>query len=70
MDDDDEPRQRPRFYEWEGWAVCLVGAVMPTVVLTSLVQMIEGKTEPWFLPGLFIGLFTLAVLAIRPWTMR
>ena len=52
------------------WIGCALAAVMPTAILTSLVQRIEGRTEPWFVPGLFIGVFTLMVLAARPWTMR
>lgn len=70
MDDEDPERKPIEFREWEGWAACLLGAVMPTAVLTSLIHMIEGQTAPWFAPGLFIGLFTLMVLVMRPWTLR
>lgn len=70
MDDheDDEPSLVWR--EWRGWAACLLAAVAPTAVLASIVQKIEGQTAPAFVPALFIGLFTLMVLAVRPWTLR
>ncbi|WP_395443861.1 hypothetical protein [Caulobacter sp. UC70_42] len=70
MDDDDKPAPRPLLREWQGWVACVLGSVMPTAMLTSVIQMIDGKIEPWFGPGLFIALFTLAVLAMRPWTLR
>lgn len=70
MDEDDDKAERRAWSEWEGWAACVLAAVMPTAILASLVQRIEGKTEPWFVPGLFIGLFSLMVLALRPWSLR
>lgn len=71
MDDEDEDkRPPPRFREWEGWVVCLLAAGMPTVVLTSIVQALEGKTAPAFVPALYIGIFTVGVLLVRPWTFR
>jgi len=70
MEDEDPEPKRMTFGEWRGWAACLLGAVMPTAAVTCLAQMIEGATAPWFGPGLFIGLFTLMVLTLRPWTLR
>ena len=70
MDEDEPEDGRPVWREWQGWIGCALAAVMPTAILTRLVQRIEGRTEPWFVPGLFIGVFTLMVLAARPWTMR
>lgn len=70
MNDPDEHEPRPAWREWRGWAGCLLAAVLPTAVLASLVQRIEGQTNPVFVPALFIGLFTLMVLAVRPWTLR
>ena len=69
MDENDNAERRA-WGEWEGWAACVLAAVMPTAILASLVQRIEGKAEPWFVPGLFIGLFSLMVLALRPWSLR
>lgn len=69
-DEDDREREPPRLREWEGWAACLIGAGMPTVVLTSIVPAIEGKTAPAFAPALYIGVFTVGVLLVRPWTFR
>lgn len=42
---------------------------MPTVVLASLAG---GGRDGWpgFVPALYIGLFTVMVLIVRPWTMR
>lgn len=69
-DDDDAEESRAPFVEWEVWAACLVGAVMPAVTVTMFVQLFEGKTEPYFFPGLYLGLSTILVLIIRPWTFR
>ncbi|MCY1646647.1 hypothetical protein OVA11_06030 [Caulobacter sp. SL161] len=41
-----------------------------TAVLTSVVQAFEGKASPVFIPALFISLFTLMVLIVRPWTIQ
>ena len=70
MERDDKDRKALVRREWGSWVGCLLAVVMPTAVLASLVQMIEPNTAPWFVPGLYIGLFTLMVLAVRPWTMR
>lgn len=70
MDEDNDKAERRAWGEWEGWVACVLAAVIPTAILASLVQRIEGKTEPWFVPGLFIGLFSLMVLALRPWSLR
>lgn len=37
-----------------------------TAVLKSIVQAFEGKAPPVFIPALFISLFTLMVLIVRP----
>ncbi|PVM83401.1 hypothetical protein [Caulobacter endophyticus] len=62
--DDDEPQA---LQEWQAWVVCLLGAVMPTSVLATIVDWIEGQTAPAFVPALYIGVFTIAVLLMRPW---
>lgn len=68
-DEDGQDDERPLLGEWRGWAACLAGAVMPTLLLASIAAAFE-KTSPAFIPALFIGLFTLAVIVIRPWTIR
>lgn len=59
-----------RLAEWQMWAACLMAAAMPTVVVTSIIQVVEGKTAPAFVPALYIGLFTIMVLIVRPWSDR
>jgi hypothetical protein len=41
---------------------------MPTIVLASL----AGGRDSWpgFVPTLYIGLFTVMMLIVRPWTLR
>jgi hypothetical protein len=68
-DDEDTPARR-RWGEPIGWAGCLLAAVMPTAVLSTVVQALERSMFPAFTPLLFIGLFTMLVLIVRPWTMR
>jgi len=68
-DDEDAPTPR-RWGEPIGWVGCLLAAVMPTAVLSTVVQALERSAFPAFTPLLFIGLFTMLVLIVRPWTMR
>ncbi|WP_454718825.1 hypothetical protein [Caulobacter segnis] len=50
--------------------MCLVAAGVPTVVLTTIIQTFEGKT-PWaFVLALYIAIFKVGVLLMRPWTFR
>lgn len=67
--DEEEEAAPPRWREPIGWIGCLLAAVMPTVVLASLAG---GGRDGWpgFVPALYIGLFTVMVLVVRPWTMR
>ena len=68
--EDDKGQRVPVWREGLVWAGCIAAAVMPTAILLAVVQAFEGQSEPWFAPGLFIGVFTLMVLAVRPWTWR
>ncbi|WP_297515886.1 hypothetical protein [uncultured Caulobacter sp.] len=68
-DEEDTPAPR-RWSEPIGWVGCLLAAVMPTAVLSTVVQAFERSMCPAFTPLLFIGLFTMLVLIVRPWTMR
>jgi hypothetical protein len=52
------------------WFGCLIGAVMPTVVIASIAQAVDRTAWPAFVPLLYIGVFTVAVLLVRPWTFR
>jgi hypothetical protein len=68
-DDEDAPTPR-RWGEPIGWVGCLLAAVMPTAVLGTVVQAFDRSAFPAFTPLLFIGLFTMLVLIVRPWMMR
>lgn len=68
-DDEDTPTPR-RLGESIAWVGCLLAAVMPTAVLSTVVQSLERSVLPAFTPLLFIGLFTMLVVIVRPWTMR
>lgn len=70
MDEDDETTDRSAWRAWKGWVACLLGSVTPTAMLTAVVEMIDGKTAPVFAPALFVGIFMIAVLLMRPWTFR
>lgn len=68
---DDEEAPTPRSWgEPIGWVGYLLAAVMPTAVLSTAVQALERSAFPAFTPLLFIGLFTMLFLIVRPWTMR
>lgn len=69
-DKDDDPPKPRRWVEPIGWIGCLLGAVMPTAVLSSVVQALERSLFPAFIPLLFVGLFTMLVLIVRPWTLQ
>ncbi|MBO9546990.1 hypothetical protein [Caulobacter sp.] len=68
--DDNEPAGPRPWREPIAWLGCLLTAVMPTLVLTTIVQHLEAALSPMFAPALFVGLFTVMVLIVRPWTMR
>ena len=68
--DQEDETGKPTLREWHLWAACLLGSVMPTAVLTTIVQWVEGQTAPAFVPALYIGVFTIAVLILRPWSVR
>jgi hypothetical protein len=69
-DKDTGPPKPTRWGESIGWVGCLLGAVMPTAVLSSVVRALEPSLFPAFIPLLFIGLFTMMVLIVRPWALR
>lgn len=65
-----EPGRPGPWSEPLAWLGCLVAAVVPTAMVTALVRVFEPA--PWspFAPLLYVALFTLMVLAVRPWTFR
>lgn len=70
MNEDDE-RVRPSAWRgWEMWIACVLAAIMPTAVLATVVQWVDGKAATLFVPALFLGLVAVMVLAMRPWTFR
>lgn len=69
-DDDEDGAGHPRLREWHLWPACVLGSVTPTAVLTTVAQWVEGQSAPAFVPALYIGVFTIAVLIVRPWTVR
>lgn len=68
--DDEDEAAGPALREWHLWAACLIGSVMPTAVLITIAQWGDGQTAPVFMPALYIGVFTIAVLLLRPWQFR
>lgn len=67
--DEDESRASAGLGAW-AWAACLVAPAMPAMVLVGLAQWLDGQIWPLFPLVLYIGLFTVMVLLIRPWTVR
>ena len=67
--DDGEPRGR-RGGEIVGWLVCLAGAVLPTALLAQIAERFDKHLFAGFTPALYLGLFTVLVLVVRPWTLR
>lgn len=68
--DDDEPAAPSRLTEPVAWIGCLLAAVVPTAMLASIAQSLDRSIWPPFVPLLFILIFTLMVVVIRPWTQR
>ncbi len=68
--DDEEPGGPRPWREPLAWLACLLAAVMPTAVLTTLIQALEASVSPLFVPLLYVGVFTIMVLIARPWTLR
>jgi len=68
-DGEEEPGPR-RWREPVAWLGCLLAAVMPTAVLATIAQTWDAAISPLFVPALYIGIFTLMVLIIRPWSLR
>ena len=66
-DDDSGPKP---WRETMAWLGCLFAAVMPTLVLTTLARTGDHAVSPVFTPALLIGVFTVMVLIVRPWTLR
>lgn len=67
-DDDDGRRQRA--VEPLAWIGCLVVAIAPTAMVASCAQSLDRTDWSLFAPLLYLGVFTLMVLAVRPWTFR
>ena len=63
----DGPRRRREPLAWLG---CLAAVIVPTAMLTGLFQLDGREVSPLFVPALLIGLFTIMVLLVRPWTFR
>jgi hypothetical protein len=68
-DEEERAGSRP-WHEPVAWLGCGLAVIMPTAVVASLVEAGDGGLSPLFIPALFIGLFTLMVLIVRPWTFR
>jgi len=68
--DDEEQAAPRRLSEPVAWIGCLLAAAMPTAVLASLAQAWDHAIWPVFTPLLYIGMFTVMVLIVRPWSMR
>lgn len=68
--DELEPGGKGRWGEPIAWIGCLMAAVLPTAVLTSLVQAVDRAVWRGFAPLIYVGMFTLMVLLIRPWSLR
>gem|GEM_PF-2413248 len=68
--DEPEPRAKARWGEPIAWLGCLMAAVLPTAVLTSFVQAVDRAVWPGFTPLIYVGVFTVMVLLIRPWSLR
>lgn len=68
--DDEDEAATGWWTEPVAWAICLVVAVMPTAVLGTLAQIWDRAAWPLFAPLLYIGMFTLMVTIVRPWTLR
>lgn len=68
-DEEDETAPR-RWSEPVAWIGCLLAAVMPTAVLASIAQAGDRTIWPVFTPALYVGVFTVMVLIVRPWTIR
>lgn len=69
-EDGGRPRRAGVWREPVAWLACLLAAVMPTAVVSTIVQTLGERPWPVFVPALYIGLFTLMVLVVRPWTLR
>lgn len=69
-DDDEEHASSHRFPEPLAWIGCLLAAVMPTAVLASIAQSLDRAVWPAFIPLLYVGVFTVFVLLVRPWALR
>lgn len=67
---DGKPATQGRMIEAFAWAGCLLAAVMPTAVLASIAQSLDRAKWALFAPLLYILVFTLMVIVIRPWTHR
>ncbi|NQE65341.1 hypothetical protein [Caulobacter sp. RHG1] len=69
--DEEETKAGSRpWRELVAWLGCLLAVVMPTAALSTLVQAVDRDISPLFGPALFVGLFTVMVLIVRPWTFR
>jgi len=68
---DDEEGGGPRpWREPLAWLGCLAAVIMPTVMLAGVFQLGGRAVSPLFTPTLLVGLFTILVLLVRPWTFR
>lgn len=67
--DGDEPRHSKGVEPW-AWAACLLAPIMPARILIGLAGAVDGRLWPFFPLALYIGLFTLMVVIIRPRSLR
>lgn len=68
--DDEKPAGPSRLTEPLAWIGCLVAAILPTAMLASFVQSLDRAAWPLFTPLACLGVFTIMVLALQPWTHR
>lgn len=68
--DEEEANSAKPFPEPLAWIGCLLAAIMPTAVLSTIALRIDRSVWPPFGMLLYVGVFTVMVLIVRPWTMR
>ena len=70
----EEDEEAGRWPAWGGeaamWLGCLLAAVMPTALGLMAWRVFVGAVTPLAAWTTYVGVFTLMVLAIKPWTIR
>lgn len=53
------------------WLACLTNAVPLSIVLIALLAwLLETPVHNWLALGIYIGVFTSLVSALKPWSVR